>query len=180
MSLLQLAELGQILMAITNISTKCYDSVKHRPEDKALCQLNLDEKLERIRSYMVDQRDIHNMADHLTRSSRSGDGSARKKHAVKFSDWVCIDHRVILLCNAMCRLIMCIILYIMQTVWEMLIMPKISAGCNKFCMPFYNNKAFFPIIILYNWPVCKFSILRLLQMTNNDQQQKGRLRAILY
>lgn len=82
----QLAELGQILMAIGNIASKCQRK-KVVSDERPIGDMNLEEKLEVIRDYLNDQNDVYKMADELNRNSRSAEGSGRRRPGrVHFSD----------------------------------------------------------------------------------------------
>lgn len=80
----QLAEIGQIYMAIGNIAMKCQRKAKASLDEKPIANMNLEEKLEAIKEYLVDQNDVYEMALHYEKSSRSANDSARRKGRVHF------------------------------------------------------------------------------------------------
>lgn len=80
----ELAELGQILMAISNIAVRCQRKKKVSSDEKAVHEMNLDEKLESIKEFVKDLNDVFRMAQDLRGSARSGPGSGPRRGRVHF------------------------------------------------------------------------------------------------
>lgn len=79
--------MGQILMAITNIATKCQGK-KRAAGERMLSEMSYEEKLDVVKEYLSDLIDIHRMALDSSKGSRSADGSARRRgpNRVHFKD----------------------------------------------------------------------------------------------
>ncbi|XP_067942313.1 coiled-coil domain-containing protein 42 homolog [Watersipora subatra] len=82
----ELAEIGQIFMAIGNIAMKCERKTKASLDEKPIANMNIEEKLEAIKEYLVDQNDVREMALNYEKASRSAHGSGRRKGRVHFTD----------------------------------------------------------------------------------------------
>lgn len=80
----ELAEMGQIYMAIENIAMKCQRKKKASLDEKPISSMNLDEKLDAIKEYMCDENDVYEMALNYEKSSRSIEGSGRRRGRVHF------------------------------------------------------------------------------------------------
>lgn len=73
-------------MAIANIAMKCQRRTKASMDEKPIASMNLEEKLEAIKEYMVDQNDVHEMALNFEKMSRSNEGSGRRRGRVHFME----------------------------------------------------------------------------------------------
>lgn len=75
-------------MAIVNIANKCERKRKAAADEKLISAMTIDEKLEAIKEYVVDQIDIHQMATEISKASRSttAESASRSRTKVHFTD----------------------------------------------------------------------------------------------